>query len=115
MPLALAAVVALNLPLGTVYAFSVFIRPLEAELGLSRAALSFVFGLAIVGFTLGMNCGPLLYRLAPAPLLLAGSAALATLGMALAALAEGSSSSRSAMACCSASAAASPMWCCCRA
>ena len=34
VPLALAAVVALNLPLGTVYAFSVLIRPLEAELGL---------------------------------------------------------------------------------
>ena len=35
--MALAAVVALNLPLGTVYAFSVFIRPLEATLGASRA------------------------------------------------------------------------------
>ena len=67
VPLALAAVVALNLPLGTVYAFSVFIRPLEAELGLTRAALSVVFGLAILGFTLGMNAGPLLYRAAPPP------------------------------------------------
>ena len=50
--MALAATTVMNLPLGTVYAFSVFIRPLEAELGLTRAALSFVFGLAIVGFTL---------------------------------------------------------------
>jgi MFS transporter, OFA family, oxalate/formate antiporter len=89
VPLALAAVVALNLPLGTVYAFSVFIRPLEAELGLTRAALSVVFGLAILGFTLGMNAGPLLYRAAPAPLLVAGAAALAALGVALAATAEG--------------------------
>lgn len=89
VPLALAAVVALNLPLGTVYAFSVFIRPLEAELGLTRAALSVVFGLAILGFTLGMNAGPLLYRAAPAPLLVAGAAALATLGVGLAATAEG--------------------------
>ena len=89
VPLALAAVVALNLPLGTVYAFSVFIRPLEAELGLTRAALSVVFGLAILGFTLGMNAGPLLYRAAPAPLLIAGAAALAALGVALAATAEG--------------------------
>lgn len=89
VPLALAAVVALNLPLGTVYAFSIFIRPLEAELGLTRAALSFVFGLAIVGFTLGMNLGPLLYRAAAAPWLIAGAAALAALGMGLAATAEG--------------------------
>ncbi|WP_165943394.1 MFS transporter [Roseicella aquatilis] len=89
VPLALAAVVALNLPLGTVYAFSVFIRPLEAELGLTRAALSFVFGLAIVGFTAGMNLGPLLYRMASAATLVAGAAALAALGMALAAGAEG--------------------------
>lgn len=89
VPLALAAVVALNLPLGTVYAFSIFIRPLEAELGLTRAALSVVFGLAILGFTLGMNAGPLLYRLAAAPLLVAASAALAALGVALAATAGG--------------------------
>ncbi|MFC7473424.1 nitrate/nitrite transporter [Dankookia sp. GCM10030260] len=89
VPLALAAVVALNLPLGTVYAFSVFIRPLEAELGLTRAALSVVFGLAILGFTLGMNAGPLLYRLASAPLLIAGAAGLAGFGIVLAATAEG--------------------------
>ena len=87
--MALAAVVALNLPLGTVYAFSVFIRPLEATLGASRAELSFVFGLALVCFTLGMNLAPLLYRRAATGALLAGSAAVAALGMALAALAGG--------------------------
>ena len=87
--MALAAVVALNLPLGTVYAFSVFIRPLEATLGASRAELSFVFGLALVCFTLGMNLAPLLYRRAATGVLLAGSAAVAALGMALAALAGG--------------------------
>ncbi len=89
MPVALAAVVALNLPLGTVYAFSVFIRPLEVMLGASRAELSFVFGLALVCFTLGMNLAPLLYRRAATGVLLAGSAAVAALGMALAALAGG--------------------------
>ncbi|RAI57347.1 MFS transporter [Roseicella frigidaeris] len=86
---ALAAVVAMNLPLGTVYAYSVFLRPLEAVLGLGRASLSFVFGLAILCFTLGMNFGPLLYRRAPAPWLLAGAGALSAAGMAVAALAEG--------------------------
>lgn len=89
LALALAAVVAMNLPLGTVYAFSVFLRPMEAELGLSRAALSFVFGTAVLFFTVGMNVGPLLYRLAPAAVLLAGCAAIAAAGMALAAAASG--------------------------
>ena len=88
-PKAMAAVVILTLPLGTVYAFSVFLRPLEAELGATRAALSFVFGLSIVGFTLGMNLAPLLYRLAAAWVLVAGSALVASLGMLLAATAPG--------------------------
>lgn len=89
LALGLAAVVALNLPLGTVYAWSVFLRPLEAGLGLGRAALSFVFGLAVVAFTAGMNLAPALYRLAPAPVLVLGCSALAAAGMALAAGAAG--------------------------
>lgn len=89
LALALAAVVVLNLPLGTVYAFSVFLRPLEAELGLTRAALSFVFGLAVLAFTAGMNLGPLLYRLAPPPVLVLGCGAVAAGGMVLAATASG--------------------------
>jgi OFA family oxalate/formate antiporter-like MFS transporter len=87
--LALAAVMALNLPLGTVYAFSVFIRPLEAVLAVSRAELSFVFGLTLVAFTLGMNLAPLFTRMASAPVLIAGSTAVTVLGMALAATAPG--------------------------
>ena len=47
---AIAAVTVLTLPLGSIYAFSVFLRPIETELGIPRAALSFVFGLATVGF-----------------------------------------------------------------
>jgi OFA family oxalate/formate antiporter-like MFS transporter len=87
--MALAAAVALTLPLGTVYAFSVFLRPLEAELAASRAELSLVFGLAIVAFTAGMNLAPVLYRLAPAWALVAGCAAVSSAGMALAATAPG--------------------------
>jgi OFA family oxalate/formate antiporter-like MFS transporter len=89
MAAALAAVVALNLPLGTVYAFSVFLRPLEAELAVSRAGLSVVFGSALVTFTAGMNLAPMLYRLAPAPVLVAGATAVSCAGMALAATAQG--------------------------
>jgi Major Facilitator Superfamily len=86
---AILAVVVLNLPLGTIYTFSVFLRPLEAELGLTRAQLSFVFGCAVVAFTVGMNLAPMLYRLAPAAALVAGCSALAATGMALASGASG--------------------------
>ncbi len=64
---ALLAATAINLPFGTIYAFSVFVQPIERLLGTSRAQMSFVFGLATVTLTLGMNFAPQLYRrLAPA-------------------------------------------------
>ena len=55
---AVAAATALNAPLGSLYAFSVFLQPLEALLGLSRTDLALVFGLASVGFSAGMNLAP---------------------------------------------------------
>ena len=64
---ALLAATVVNLPFGTLYAFSVFLKPMEALLGASRAEMSFVFGLATVTLTLGMNFAPQLYRrLSPA-------------------------------------------------
>ncbi len=73
---ALAAATAVNLPFGTIYAFSVFLKPMEALLGATRAEMSFVFGLATVTLTVGMNFAPRLYRrLAPVPLALACGAA----------------------------------------
>jgi MFS family permease len=64
---ALLAATAVNLPFGTLYAFSVFLKPMEATLGATRAEMSFVFGLATVTLTIGMNFAPQLYRrLAPA-------------------------------------------------
>ncbi|MBI2200214.1 MAG: hypothetical protein HYU42_16705, partial [Candidatus Rokubacteria bacterium] len=39
---AVAAATALNTPLGSLYAFSVFLTPLETLLGLSRADLALV-------------------------------------------------------------------------
>src|SRR5687768_10501589 len=69
---ALLAATAVNLPFGTLYAFSVFLTPVEALLGASRAQMSFVFGLATVTVVAGMNFAPQLYRrVSPAPLGLA--------------------------------------------
>src|SRR5215510_12291932 len=67
-----AAATALNLPFGSLYAFSVFLKPLEALLGLSRADLAFVFALAAAGFGIGMNVAPYVYRLASPPVLVLG-------------------------------------------
>ena len=84
-----AAATALNLPIGSLYAFSVFLKPLEALLGLSRADLAFVFALAAAGFGLGMNLAPYVYRLASPPILVLVCTAASTLGVALAATAGG--------------------------
>jgi OFA family oxalate/formate antiporter-like MFS transporter len=86
---AVAAGTALNLPLGTLYAFSVFLQPLEALLGLSRADLALVFALAAAGFGAGMNLAPHVYGLASTPRLMLGCALASGLGIALAATAGG--------------------------
>jgi len=84
---ALLAATLMNLPLGSVYSFSVLLRPIEQDLGIGRSALSLVFGLATVGFTIGSVGAPLVYRLAPAPVLLVGCALVAAAGLGLAATA----------------------------
>ena len=84
-----AAATALNAPIGSLYAFSVFLKPLEALLGLSRADLAFVFALAAAGFGIGMNLAPYVYRVASPPVLVLGCAISSTLGAALAATAGG--------------------------
>ena len=86
---AVAAATALNAPLGSLYAFSVFLQPLEALLGLSRTDLALVFGLASVGFSAGMNLAPYVYGLASSPVLVLLCAAVSTAGIALAATAGG--------------------------
>ena len=85
----LAAATALNAPVGALYAFSVFLRPLESLLGLSRADLALVFALAAAFFGVGMMLAPALYRLGSAPWLVLACAASNALGMALAATAGG--------------------------
>lgn len=59
---AIAAATALNLPMGSIYAFSVFLKPLEEMLGTTRSELAFVFALATIGFSLGMNIAPYFFR-----------------------------------------------------
>ena len=86
---ALAAATALNLPLGSLYAFSVFLQPLERLLGLSRADLALVFALASGGFGAGMNLAPYVYGLASTPLLMLGCALVSGVGIVLAATAGG--------------------------
>ena len=86
---ALLAATLLNLPLGSVYSFSVFLRPIEADLAIPRSALSLVFGLATVGFTVGSVGAAFLFRIAAAPVLVFAAAALAATGIAIAATAHG--------------------------
>jgi OFA family oxalate/formate antiporter-like MFS transporter len=85
----LAAATALNAPVGTLYAFSVFLQPLEALLGLHRADLALVFALAAAFFGVGMMLAPALYRIASTPRLVLACAAANTLGIALAVTAGG--------------------------
>jgi OFA family oxalate/formate antiporter-like MFS transporter len=86
---AIAAATVLNLPFGTIYAFSVFLKPMEAMLGIGRAQMSFVFGLATISLTVGMNLAPAIYRrVPPVPLLLAAGTGSA-IGLALTATAQG--------------------------
>jgi hypothetical protein len=44
---ALLAATLMNLPLGSVYAFSVLLRPIEQELAVPRSALSLVSGATV--------------------------------------------------------------------
>src|SRR3954467_415823 len=84
---ALLAATLLNLPLGSVYSFSVLLRPLEHDLGITRSALSLVFGLATAGFTVGSVGAAFLYRLAALPVLVFASALVAAGGGAVAGVA----------------------------
>jgi MFS transporter, OFA family, oxalate/formate antiporter len=84
-----AAATALNAPLGSLYAFSVFLKPLETLLGLTRADLAFVFALAAAGFGVGMNVAPYVFGVAPTSVLVLACAFASSLGIALAATAAG--------------------------
>lgn len=80
---AIAAATALNLPFGTIYAFSVFLKSMEALLGIGRAEMVSVFALASISLTAGMVVGPRLYHRVPPALLLALSGAASAIGLLL--------------------------------
>ncbi len=63
--------------------------PAREDLGVTRSALSLVFGLATAGFTVSSVAAAFLYRLAPAPILIFASAVVAAGSAALAATANG--------------------------
>lgn len=86
---ALLAATLMNLPLGSVYSFSVLLRPIEQELAIPRSALSLVFGLCTVGFTVGSVGAAFLYRVASVPVLVLASALTAAGGIVMAATATG--------------------------
>lgn len=86
---ALAAAAVFNPALGSLYAWSIFLSPLEQQLGLPRSDLSGVFSIAVVCFTLGMSFAPAAYRLMATPGLVAAAAGVCGLGLGLAAWAPG--------------------------
>src|SRR5262249_60246813 len=86
---AVAVATVLNTPLGSLYAFSVFLKPLENLLGLSRADLALVFALAAAGFGGGMNLAPHAYGIAPTAIVVLGCGLVSSLGIVLAATANG--------------------------
>jgi len=86
---AIAAATALNAPLGSLYAFSVFLKPLEVLLGLTRGDLALVFALASAGFGIGMNVAPQVFGLASPAMLVLACAVVSALGVGIAASAGG--------------------------
>ena len=84
---ALAAATIMTLPIGSIYAFSVLLVPLEQLFQASRSELASVFGISAVFFTIGANIAPRLFGWIRAPLLVALTGALSCAGVALAAVA----------------------------
>jgi MFS family permease len=84
---AVAAATFLNLPLGSLYAFSVLLKPLEQLLGATRAELAAVFAVASIALTVGMNLAPYLFRTLPAAALMGLCVLLGTAGIAWSAFA----------------------------
>ena len=80
----LLAATLVGLPLGSIYAFSVFLKPLEQLLGITRSEMSIVFGIATVCYTVGANITPYLFGRLPAPILLLLAGAISGSGMVLA-------------------------------
>ena len=74
----------LNGSMGSLYAWSVFVSPLERELMVGRTGISFVFSVAVVAFTGGVAVAPYFYHLMRGPLLLVTFSLCSVIGLILA-------------------------------
>ncbi len=88
MRLILAASFA-NLPFGTIYAFSVFLKSMESMLSLTRSEMGIVFGLSTVMFATGMNIAPVIYKRFSTGTILIISGISGAIGLILASQAQG--------------------------
>ena len=79
----------LAMALGSVHAFSVFIEPLEARFGESRANISLVYSTALIAITIMVSLGGRIYHRAPAWVLSTVLSVVAVFGLALSAMASG--------------------------
>ena len=86
---AVVAALSLNAMLGSLYAWSIFVLPVERDLGVMRAQSSAVFATAFVFFAIGGVVAPYTYRFARPSLLIAAAAASCAAGLLLAASASG--------------------------
>lgn len=75
--------------LGSLYAWSVFLLPLERQFAASRATASAIFSVATACFTVAMLFGPSLYRRASPAVLVFATFLLAAAGMLLCSVATG--------------------------
>jgi OFA family oxalate/formate antiporter-like MFS transporter len=82
--LATAAAVLLMSSIGTLYAWSIFVAPIEATFTHSRSATSLVFSVATAAFTLGMLAEPRLARRGSPQAIALFSCAMAAAGLAVA-------------------------------
>ena len=85
---AIAAALLFNPMLGSLYAWSVFLKPLETELAAPRSEISIVFSVAILSFTIGAVTAPLANSRIPTASLPLLATALSAGGLALSCLAE---------------------------
>lgn len=85
---ALAAAVLLDFCMGSLYGWSVLVAPLEQNLGASRAAVSAVYSVALVGFTVGMFVAASVFRRASLPAVAMVTCTVAAIGLGLAGFIE---------------------------
>ena len=86
--LALLAGILWNLFAGLFYCWSVFIEPLEAALGVSRASVSTVFAVGVVCYSAGMFLSPHILVRVSLPRIAAGLGLAAGCGLAIAGLGQ---------------------------